>query len=85
VLAGLPLGHVLSQQRVSAGAPLDPRAPWASVPAPEATSEPWGWARAHLLLSQARFRADRIQAATNWALITTAAFLACTATTLLAR
>jgi hypothetical protein len=41
VLAGLPLGHVLSQQRVSAGAPLDPRAPWASVPAPEATSEPW--------------------------------------------
>jgi hypothetical protein len=83
--AGLPLGHVLSQQRVSAGAPLDPRAPWASVPAPEATSEPWGWARAHLLLSQARFRADRIQAATNWALITTAAFLACTATTLLAR
>src|ERR1700759_1866416 len=84
-LAGLPLGHALSQQRVSAGAPLDPRAPWASVPAPEATAEPWGWARAHLLLSQARFRADRIQAATNWALITTAAFLACTATTLLAR
>ena len=83
VLAGLPLGHVLSQQRASAGAPLDPRAPWASVPVTEATSEPW--ARAHLLLSQARFRADRIQAATNWALITTAAFLACTATTLLAR
>ena len=48
-------------------------------------AEPWGWARAHLLLSQARFRADRIQAATNWALITAAAFLACTATTLLAR
>ena len=85
VLAGLPLGHTLSQQRASAGAPLDPRAPWASVPAPKATAEPWDWARAHLLLSQARFRADRIQAATNWALITTAAFLACTATTLLAR
>ncbi|HEY2281520.1 MAG TPA: hypothetical protein VGI00_24435 [Streptosporangiaceae bacterium] len=85
VLAGLPLGHALSQQRVSAGAPLDPRAPWASVPPPEAIAEPWGWTRAHLLLSQARFRADRIQAATNWALITAAAFLACTATTLLAR
>jgi hypothetical protein len=42
VLAGLPLGHVLSQQRVSAGAPLDPRAPWASVPAPEATSRALG-------------------------------------------
>ena len=47
VLAGLPLGHTLSQQRVSAGAPLDPRAPWASVPAPEATAEPWDWTRDH--------------------------------------
>jgi hypothetical protein len=85
VLAGLPLGHALSQQRVSAGAAFGPSAPWASVPAPEAAAEPWGWARAHVLLSQARFRADRIQAATNWALITTAAFLACTAVLLLAR
>jgi hypothetical protein len=69
---------------VSSGAPLDPRAPWASIPPPEAAA-PWGWARAHLLLSQARFRADRIQSATNWALITTAVFLACTAAVLLAR
>jgi hypothetical protein len=85
VLAGLPLGQALSQQRLSAGAPLDPRAPWASVPAPERASEAWGWGRAHLLLSQARFRAERIQSATSWALITAGAFLACTAATLLAR
>jgi hypothetical protein len=84
VLAGLPLGQVLSQQRVTSGAPLDPRAPWASIPGPD-TARPWGWDRAHLLLSQARFRADRIQSATNWALITTAVFLFCTAVVLLAR
>lgn len=89
VLAGLPLGQVLSQHRVTSGAPLDPRAPWASVPRPEtqggAWAGTWGWNRAHLLLSQARFRAERIQAATTWALITAAAFLACTAVLLLAR
>ena len=85
VLAGLPLGQALSQQRVTSGAPLDPRAPWASIPAPEADSRAWAWARAHLLLSQARFRADRIQAATTWALVTAAAFLVATAVMLLAR
>ena len=85
VLAGLPLGQALSQQRVTSGAPLDPRAPWASIPAPEADSRAWAWARAHLLLSQARFRADRIQAATTWALVTAAAFLVSTAVVLLAR
>jgi hypothetical protein len=85
VLAGLPLGQALSQQRVTSGAPLDPRAPWASIPAPGTDLRPWAWSRAHLLLSQARFRADRIQAATNWALVTAAAFLVSTAVVLLAR
>jgi len=85
VLAGLPLSQALSQQRVSSGAPLDPRAPWASVPPPGTFAEPWGWTRAHLLLSQARFRAERIQSATTWAFITTVAFLVCTAVILLAR
>jgi hypothetical protein len=85
VLAGLPLGQALSQQRVASGAPLDPRAPWASIPAPGTDLRPWAWSRAHLLLSQARFRADRIQAATNWALVTAAAFLVSTAVVLLAR
>jgi hypothetical protein len=85
MLAGLPLSQALSQQRVSSGAPLDPRAPWASVPPPGTFAEPWGWSRAHLLLSQARFRAERIQSAATWALVTTVAFLACTAVVLLAR
>ena len=58
-----------------------PRTATTALPA----AGPWGWGRARLLLSQARFRAERIQAATNWALITTAVFLACTAVLLLAR
>jgi hypothetical protein len=85
VLAGLPLAQTLSQQRVASGAPLDPRAPWASIPVPGTDPRPWTWARAHLLLSQARFRADRIQAATSWALVTAALFLAWTSVVLVAR
>jgi hypothetical protein len=85
VLAGLPLAQALSQQRVASGAPLDPRAPWASIPVPGTDHPSWTWARAHLLLSQARFRADRIQAATTWALVTAAAFLVWTSVVLLAR
>jgi hypothetical protein len=85
VLAGLPLSQSLSQQRVISGAPLDPRAPWASIPGPGSSARSWTWARAHLLLSQARLRADRIQAATSWALVTAAAFLAWTGVILLAR
>jgi hypothetical protein len=85
VLAGLPITQSLSQQRVASGAPLDPRAPWASIPEPGPDPGPWTWARAHLLLSQARFRADRIQAATSWALATAAVFLAWTSVVLLAR
>jgi hypothetical protein len=85
VLAGLPLAQSLSQQRVVSGAPLDPRASWASIPAPGTDPQSWTWARAHLLLSQARFRADRIQAATTWALVTAASFLVWTSVVLLAR
>ena len=79
VMSGLPLGRLLDEQRVRTGAPLDPRARWATIPAPgDVPGLPWGWDRAYLLLSQARFRAGRIQAAMNWALVTTGAFLAFT-------
>ena len=79
VMSGLPLGRLLDEQRVRTGAPLDPRARWATIPAPgDVPGFPWGWDRAYLLLSQARFRAERIQAAMNWALVTTGAFLAFT-------
>jgi hypothetical protein len=79
VMSGLPLCRLLDEQRVRTGAPLDPRARWATIPAPGDVPGPsWGWGRAYLLLSQARFRVERIQAALNWALVTTGAFLAFT-------
>jgi len=81
MMSGARLGHTLGQQRLYTGAPLDPRAPWATIPAPgeaDGIEGPWGWTRAHLLLSQARFRVARIQAALNWALVTTGVFLAWT-------
>jgi len=85
VLAGLPLGRALGQQRAHTGAPVDPRAPWASIPAPGAGAGQWRWARVHLLLSQARLRSERIQGALNWTLVTTASFLAWTAALLFTR
>lgn len=85
VLAGLPLGRALGQQRMHTGAPLDPRAPWASIPVPGAGADQWRWARVHLLISQARFRCDRVQLALNWTLVTTISFLAWTAALLFTR
>jgi hypothetical protein len=85
VLSGLPLGRALAQHRVHTGAPLDPRAPWASIPPPGAAHGRWGWSRAHLLLGQARFRNERIQLALTWTLITTGSFLAWTAAVVFTR
>jgi len=83
LLSGVPLGHALGQLRAYTGAPLDPRAPWAS--APPWTDRGWTWAHAHLMVGQARFRYERIQHAMNWTLITGVAFLACSAALLLTR
>jgi hypothetical protein len=85
VLAGLPLGRALGQQRVHTGAPLDPRPPWATIPMPGAGAGQWGRAQVHLLLSQARFRCERIQLALNWTFITTVSFLAWSAALLFTR
>ncbi len=85
VLAGLPLGRVLAQERAHTGAPLDPRAPWASIQIHGAGTGQWRWACVYLLLSQARLRSERIQLALNWTLVTTVAFLAWTAALLFTR
>jgi len=82
MLSGVPLGRMLAQVRARTGAPLDPRAPWACAPT---TAGQWTWAHAHLMVSQARFRYQRIQHAMNWTLITGAAFLACSAALLFTR
>jgi len=83
MLSGVPLGRTLGQLRVHTGAPLDPRAPWATAP-PGAAGQ-WTWAHAHLMVGQARFRYQRIQHAMHWTLITGAAFLACSAALLFTR
>ncbi len=52
VLSGLPLGRALAQHRVHTGAPLDPRAPWASIPPP--APRPGGRAGRALICCSAR-------------------------------
>lgn len=85
VLAGRPVLGIVSNHRWRAGAPLDPRARWLTLPPIKATPEEWTWVRAHLLLGAARIRMDRIQAALTWTLITTAFFLAWTVMAFLVR
>ena len=75
LLAGRPVLGIVSDHRWKAGAPLDPRARWLSLPPIKATPEEWTWVRAHLLLGAARIRMDRVQRALTWCLITTALFL----------
>jgi hypothetical protein len=83
VLAGRPILGIVSDHRWKAGAPLDPRARWLTLPPIKATPEEWTWVRAHLLLGAARIRMNRMQAALNWTFVTTAIFLAWTAVALL--
>jgi hypothetical protein len=75
VLAGRPILGIVSDHRWKAGAPLDPRAPWLTLPPIEATPEEWTWIRAHLLVGAARIRMSRVQAALTWTFITTGLFL----------
>ncbi len=83
MLSGAPLGRALGRLRRRTGAPLDPRAPWASIP--PRTAGRWTWADAHLMVGQARFRYERIQQALNWTIVTGIAFLACSAALLFTR
>ena len=77
MLSGVPLGRTLAQVRARTGAP--------QASAPPATAGQWTWAHAHLMVSQSRFRYQRIQHAMNWTLLTGAAFLACSAALLFTR
>ncbi|HZR53783.1 MAG TPA: hypothetical protein VFB06_30280 [Streptosporangiaceae bacterium] len=78
LLAGRPILGIVSDHRWKAGAPLDPRAKWLTLPPIKATPEEWIWVRAHLLIGAARIRMDRVQRALTWTVITTALFLAWT-------
>ncbi len=79
-MAGRPVLNALSEIRWVTGAPLDPRAPWLTVPPPGAHPEGWAWIRAHLLLGAARLARHRMHLADTWTCIAVACFLVWTAT-----
>ena len=74
-IAGRPVLNALSEIRWVTGAPLDPRAPWLTLPPPGADPEGWTWIRAHLLLGAARLARHRMQLADTWTCIAAACFL----------
>jgi hypothetical protein len=78
-MAGRPVLNALSEARWVTGAPLDPRAPWLTVPPPGAHPEAWTWTRAHLLVGAARMARYRIQLADTWTCVAAACFLLWTA------
>jgi hypothetical protein len=85
LLAGRPVLDQLNDQRWRAGAPVDPRVRWLTLPAAEDSADAWNWARVNLLLGAARIRRERIHLADTWTLVTAACFLAWTAALFLGR
>jgi hypothetical protein len=85
LLANRPILGMLSDHRWKAGAPLNPRARWLTLPPINATAEEWNWVRAHLLLGAARLRMERTQSALNWTVATLTLFLVWTALVFLSR
>jgi hypothetical protein len=74
-MAGRPVLNALSEIRWVTGAPLDPRAPWLTLPPLGAHPEGWTWIRAHLLLAAARLARHRMRLADTWTCIAAACFL----------
>jgi hypothetical protein len=74
-IAGRPVLNALSEIRWVTGAPLDPRAPWLTVPPHGAHPEAWTWIRAHMLVGAARMARYRIQLADTWTCVAAACFL----------
>jgi hypothetical protein len=83
LLAGRPVLDQLNDQRWRAGAPVDPRVRWLSLPDIEDNVDAWNWTRVNLLLGAARIRGERIHLADTWTFITAACFLAWTVAVLL--
>jgi hypothetical protein len=74
-VAGRPVLNALSELRWGTGSPLDPRAPWLTLPAVGDNPEQWTWIRAHLLLAAARLTRYRIQRADTWTYIAASCFM----------
>jgi hypothetical protein len=78
-MAGRPVLNALSEIRWLTRSPLDPRAPWLTLPPVGAHPDGWAWTRAHLLLGAARMARYRVQAADTWTCVAAACFLVWTA------
>jgi hypothetical protein len=78
-LASRPVLDALSELRWRIGAPLDPRAPWLTLPPVGANAEEWTWTRAHLLVGAARLVRYRVHLADTWTYIATCYFVVWTA------
>jgi len=85
LLAGRSVLDQLNDQRWRAGAPVDPRVRWLTLPAIDDNADAWNWTRVNLLLGAARIRRERIHLADTWTLVTAACFLAWTAALFLGR
>lgn len=78
-LAGRPVLNAVSELRWKTGAPLDPRAPWLTLPPVRTDLGEWTWIRAHLLIGAARLARYRIHLADTWTCLTAVCFLVWTA------
>ena len=83
LLAGRPVLDQLNDQRWRAGAPVDPRVRWLTLPPAEDSTDAWNWARVNLLLGAARIRRERMHLVDTWTFLTGACFLAWTVAVLL--
>jgi hypothetical protein len=78
-VAGTPVVSALGESRWRTGAPLDPRAPWLTLPPVGANHEEWTWIRVHLLVGAARLARHRAHLADTWTYITVCYFIVWTA------
>jgi hypothetical protein len=74
-IAGRPVLDALSELRWKTGAPLDPRAPWLTLPPVGDTPDEWTWTRAHLLLAAARLTRYRVHRSDTWTYATACGFI----------
>lgn len=74
-VAGRPVLSELSELRWGTGAPLDPRAPWLTLPPAGDHLDQWTWIRGHLLLAAARLARHRMERAAIWSYAAASCFM----------
>ena len=74
-IPGRPVLDALSELRWKTGAPLDPRAPWLTLPPVGDNPDQWTWTRAHLLIAAARVTRYRVHRSDTWTFATACCFI----------